>query len=51
MDKRGRSILEEPYLAPLSSGGLFRSMKITKWKLKELNIDEKKAIKESGMMK
>lgn len=39
MDNRGRSILEEPYLAPLKSGGLKRSMSITRWKLKELNID------------
>ena len=51
MDNRGRSILEEPYLAPLKSGGLYRSMSITKEKLKELNIDPKKAIPEKGMLK
>jgi len=51
MDNRGRSILEEPYLAPLKSGGLRRSMSITKQKLIELNIDKSKAIPESGMLK
>lgn len=51
MDKRGRSILEAPYLAPLKSGGLWRDMSITKWKMRELSIDPKKALNEKGMLK
>jgi hypothetical protein len=51
MDKRGRSILEAPYLAPLKSGGLWRDMSVNKWKMTELNIDPKKAINEKGMLK
>lgn len=51
MDNRGWSIIEEPYLAPLKSGGIRWSMSITRWKLKELNIDPKKAIPENGMLK
>jgi len=51
MDNRGRSILEEPYLAPLKSGGLWRDMSVTKWKMLELNIDPKKALNENKMLR